>query len=93
MEAALQGAERIRESHFSQKKGEEEKRKMSNQLASKTYDKHSLNWMHETPESCLDLMTLDFVQALETYTKQIIDFRNGCQVALSAVHLHIHPTH
>ena len=67
--------------------------KMSNQLASKTYDKHSHNWMHETPESCLDLMTLDFVQALETYTKQIIDFRNGCQVALSAVHLHTHPTH
>ena len=26
--------------------------------------------MHETPESCLDLMTLDFVQALETYTKK-----------------------
>ena len=49
--------------------------------------------MHETAESCLDLMTLDFVQALETYTKQIIDFRNGCQVALSAVHLHTNPTH
>ena len=70
MEAVLQGTERIRESLFSQKKGEEEKRKMSNQLASKTYDKHSHNWMHETPESCLDLMTLDFVQALETYTKK-----------------------
>ena len=49
--------------------------------------------MHETPESCLDLTTLDFVQALETYTKQIIDFRNGCQVALSSVHLHTNPTH
>ena len=57
VEAALQGAERIRESLFSQKKAEEEKRKMSNQLAPKTYDKHSHNWMHETPESCLDLMT------------------------------------
>ena len=43
VEAALQGTERIRESIFSQKKGEEEKGKMSNQLASKTYNKHSHN--------------------------------------------------
>ena len=30
-------------------------------------------------------MTPDFVQALETETKQIFDIRNECQVALSAV--------
>ena len=39
---------------------------MSNQLAAKTYDKHSHNWMHETPKSWMDLTTPDFVQALET---------------------------
>ena len=66
VEAALQGTERIRESLFSQKKGRRRKKEMSHQLAAKTSDKHSHNWMHETPESWLDLMTPDFEQALET---------------------------